>query len=95
LESSGSADEYRTFLASFRAGLFAPIYGEYGQRLLEENVRLQDRERWTNYGIHFYAPRTVLCACDVRRLDVVPKRLACAVGAAALHRAEDVSMFYV
>lgn len=31
--------EYRTFLAFFPAPLLARIYGEYGQRLLERNVR--------------------------------------------------------
>jgi hypothetical protein len=31
--------EYRTFLTFFRAPMLARIYGEYGQRLLERNVR--------------------------------------------------------
>ena len=39
LESSSGTDEYRTFLTFFNAPMLARIYGEYGQRLLERNVR--------------------------------------------------------
>ena len=39
LQTADATGEYRTFLAYFRAGLLARIYGEHGQRLLERNVR--------------------------------------------------------
>ncbi len=39
LESSTGGGEYRTFLAFLPATTLARIYGEYGQRLLERNVR--------------------------------------------------------
>ena len=39
LAHSDPTGEYRTFLAYFPADLLARIYGEYGQRLLERNVR--------------------------------------------------------
>lgn len=39
LGAFGGADEYRTFLAFFPARLLGRIYGEFGQRLLERNVR--------------------------------------------------------
>ncbi len=39
LAAQYDTDEYRTFLAFFPAPLLARIYGEYGQRLLERNVR--------------------------------------------------------
>ena len=53
LESPDSVDEFRTFLAFFPAGLLARIYGEYGQRLLERNVRafLQTKGK-INKGLH-------------------------------------------
>jgi hypothetical protein len=34
-----NVDEYRTFLAFFPGSLLASLYGEYGPRLLEKNVR--------------------------------------------------------
>lgn len=39
LTTHNGSGEYRTFLAFFAAPLLARIYGEYGQRLLERNVR--------------------------------------------------------
>ena len=36
---SGSDGEYRTFLTFFSGALLANLYGEYGPRLLEKNVR--------------------------------------------------------
>jgi len=39
LETSNGTREYRTFLAFLPGSLLARIYGEYGQRLLERNVR--------------------------------------------------------
>ena len=39
LEAPVDNDEYRTFLAYFPAELLSEVYGEYGQRLLERNVR--------------------------------------------------------
>ena len=39
LTTPDDTGEYRTFLAFFPALLLARIYGEYGQRLLERNVR--------------------------------------------------------
>lgn len=39
LESAEFMGEYRTFLAYLPASLLARIYGEFGQRLLERNVR--------------------------------------------------------
>lgn len=39
LTTEGDNNEFRTFLAFFPAPLLARIYGEYGQRLLERNVR--------------------------------------------------------
>lgn len=39
LTTQDDSGEYRTFLAFFPAPLLARIYGEYGQRLLERNVR--------------------------------------------------------
>jgi hypothetical protein len=39
ITSNNSSLEYRTFLAFMPAPLLAKIYGEYGQRLLERNVR--------------------------------------------------------
>ena len=39
LEAPVDSDEFRTFLAFFPAQLLSRIYGEYGQRLLERNVR--------------------------------------------------------
>lgn len=39
LEALGAGDEYRTFLAFFPGALLAKLYGEYGPRLLEKNVR--------------------------------------------------------
>jgi hypothetical protein len=39
LEAPHGSDEYRTFVAFFPAPVLGRIYGEYGQRLLERNVR--------------------------------------------------------
>ncbi len=39
LQTRDATGEYRTFLAFFPAPLLAQIYGQYGQRLLERNVR--------------------------------------------------------
>lgn len=39
LEAADGTGEYRTFLAFFPASFLARIYGEFGQRLLERNVR--------------------------------------------------------
>jgi hypothetical protein len=39
LEAPVESDEFRTFLAFFPAPLLSQIYSEYGQRLLERNVR--------------------------------------------------------
>ncbi len=39
IQKADSIGEYRTFLAFLQAPLLARIYGEYGQRLLERNVR--------------------------------------------------------
>ena len=39
LQTSDSREEYRTYLAFMPAPLLAKIYGLYGQRLLERNVR--------------------------------------------------------
>ena len=39
LQTADGTGEYRTFLAFLPAPLLARIYGEYGQRLLERNVR--------------------------------------------------------
>jgi hypothetical protein len=39
LEADDGSGEYRTFLGFFPAPLLGRIYGEYGQRLLERNVR--------------------------------------------------------
>lgn len=39
LQTAAATGEYRTFLAFFPAPILARIYGEYGQRLLERNVR--------------------------------------------------------
>ncbi len=52
LEFASSGAEYRTFLAYLPAPVIARIYGEYGQRLLERNVRafLQAKSK-VNRGI--------------------------------------------
>jgi hypothetical protein len=39
LEAPGAGEEYRTFLTFFPGELLAALYGEYGPRLLEKNVR--------------------------------------------------------
>ena len=39
LESPETSDEYRAFLTYFPGSLLADLYGEYGPRLLEKNVR--------------------------------------------------------
>jgi hypothetical protein len=39
LEAPGAGKEYRTFLTFFSGELLAALYGQYGPRLLEKNVR--------------------------------------------------------
>ena len=39
LEAPGAGEEYRTFLTFFPGELLAALYGEFGPRLLEKNVR--------------------------------------------------------
>lgn len=39
LEAPGAGEEYRTFLTFFSGELLAALYGQYGPRLLEKNVR--------------------------------------------------------
>jgi hypothetical protein len=71
--------EYRTFLAFLPAPWLAKIYGEYGQRLLERNVRafLQTKNK-VNSGLHhtlcdephrFLAYNNGLC-CTAAEVDV-------------------------
>jgi hypothetical protein len=82
LETAEATGEYRTYLAFFPAPFLARIYGEYGQRLLERNVRafLQSKGK-INKGLHttlrdsphrFLAYNNGLCctAADVRLSEV-------------------------
>lgn len=52
IATQDASNEYRTFLGFFPAPVLARIYGEYGQRLLERNVRafLQARNK-VNKGL--------------------------------------------
>lgn len=52
LQEADATGEYRTYLAYIRGPLLAQIYGKYGQRLLERNVRafLQSRGK-VNRGL--------------------------------------------
>ena len=83
LEASDGTGEYRTFLAFLPAPLLARIYGEYGQRLLERNVRafLQTKGR-VNKGLQqtlrerphrFLAYNNGLCCTAAEiRLSAIP-----------------------
>ncbi|MGD1091454.1 MAG: AIPR family protein [Bryobacteraceae bacterium] len=92
--TTDSTNEYRTFLGFFPAPLLARIYGEYGQRLLERNVRafLQTKNK-VNKGLQktlgeephrFLAYNNGLC-CTAAEVDVELGRN----GHALLNRAKD------
>jgi len=92
--TADSTDEYRTFLGFFPAPLLARVYGEYGQRLLERNVRafLQTKNK-VNKGLQetlrekphrFLAYNNGLC-CTASEVEVEPGRN----GHALLKRAKD------
>ncbi len=94
IQMQDSTGEYRTFLAFLKAPLLARIYGEYGQRLLERNVRafLQARGK-INKGIQqtlrhephrFLAYNNGLC-CTAAEVTVEAGRS----GSPALHRVCD------
>ena len=79
LKASDSIGEYQTFLAFMGAPLLAKIYGQYGQRLLERNVRafLQAKGK-VNRGLQktirdepnrFLAYNNGLC-CTAAEVDV-------------------------
>jgi len=79
IEHVDPTGEYRTYLAFLDAGLLSRIYGEYGQRLLERNVRafLQARGK-VNSGLQatlkhephrFLAYNNGLC-CTASDVDV-------------------------
>jgi hypothetical protein len=82
LEASDGTGEYRTFLAFFPAQLLGRIYGEFGQRLLERNVRafLQTKGK-INKGLQatlrerperFLAYNNGLC-CTAAEVTVAPR----------------------
>jgi len=79
IATQDATTEYRTFLAFLPAPLLAKIYGEYGQRLLERNVRafLQAKNK-VNKGLQqtlrdephrFLAYNNGLC-CTAAEVDV-------------------------
>jgi hypothetical protein len=79
ISTKDATSEYRTFLAFMPAPLLAKIYGEYGQRLLERNVRafLQAKNK-VNKGLQqtlrdephrFLAYNNGLC-CTAAEVDV-------------------------
>lgn len=79
IQTADAMGEYRTFLAFMGAPLIARIYGEYGQRLLERNVRafLQTKGK-VNRGLQktikehpnrFLAYNNGLC-CTAAKVDV-------------------------
>jgi len=81
LQTTDSSGEYRTYLAFMPAALVARIYGLYGQRLLERNVRafLQNRGK-VNRGLQktlkeephrFLAYNNGLC-CTAAEVRVAP-----------------------
>lgn len=94
LGASDGTGEYRTFLAFFPAPLLGRIYGEFGQRLLERNVRafLQTKGK-INRGLQatlreqpqrFLAYNNGLC-CTAADVTISPQ----ATGLPTLNRIRD------